>query len=208
LLFVKRGRAESTIGSVLRHFAGANCSRREIPRAETGGQEEVVRLYASVCESRCVDLVDFEMSNPVDHVRHVRDVSRKCEIQMVMSYHNFRDTPALDTLVERFAQAQELGADVAKVAVMPNDVEDVLRLLSATLQSSRRLKIPLISMTMDRWGTLTRLVGCVFGSAVTFAVGERSSAPGQVPIEDLEKALSIMRKVMGPSSGWAQARAL
>ena len=170
-------------------------------------EEEAVHLYASVCESRCVDLVDFEMSNPVDHVRHVRDVSRKHEIQMVVSYHNFRDTPALDTLLERFAQAQDLGADVAKVAVMPNDIEDVLRLLSATLQSSRRLKIPLISMSMGGWGTLTRLVGWVFGSAVTFAVGENSSAPGQVPIEDLGTVLSVMRKVMEPSTGWAQTGA-
>jgi 3-dehydroquinate dehydratase-1 len=160
-------------------------------------EEDVVRLYASVCESGCVDLVDFEMSNLSDHVRQVRDVSRKHDILMVMSYHNFRETPALDTLIQRFAQAQDLGADVGKVAVMPNDVEDVLTLLSATLQSSRRLKIPLISMSMGGYGSLTRLFGSVFGSAVTFAVGENSSAPGQVPIEDLETVLSIMRKAMG-----------
>ncbi|HZA00862.1 MAG TPA: type I 3-dehydroquinate dehydratase [Hyphomicrobiaceae bacterium] len=157
-------------------------------------------LYEAVCESRCVDLVDFELSKREDHVRRVRDVSRKHDIQMIMSYHNFRETPALDNLILKFAQAQDLGADVGKVAVMPNDVEDVLTLLSATLQCSRRLSIPLISMSMGGSGLLTRMFGWMFGSAVTFAIAQGSSAPGQVPIEDLSAVLSMTRKALAGSS--------
>jgi 3-dehydroquinate dehydratase-1 len=32
---------------------------------------------------------------------------------------------------------------------------------------------------------------------MTFAVGENSSAPGQMPIEDVEAGLAILRKAMG-----------
>jgi 3-dehydroquinate dehydratase-1 len=163
-----------------------------IPLAE----EDAVRLYEAVCESRCADLVDFEMSNHLDHVHRVREVSRRYGVQMIASYHHFENTPSLETLIRRFAQAEELGADAGKVAVMPHSAEDVLTLLSATLQSSRRLTIPLISMSMGGYGSLTRMFGWMFGSAVTFAVGASSSAPGQVPIEDLDTVLSITRKAL------------
>ena len=160
-------------------------------------EEDAVRLYEAVCESHCVDFVDFEMSNHLDHVHRVREVSRTQGVQMIASYHNFKETPPLDALLRRFAQVEELGADIGKVAVMPNSADDVLTLLSATLQSSRRLTIPLISMSMGGYGSLTRMFGWVFGSALTFAVGANSSAPGQVPIEDLDSVLAIMRKAIG-----------
>lgn len=159
-------------------------------------EDDVVRLYAAVCQSRCVDLVDFEMSNLADHVRQVREVSRQHGIQMLMSYHNFHETPALDILIQRFAQAEELGADVGKVAVMPNNAEDLLTLLSGTLHATRRLKIPLIGTSMGGYGAVTRLFGWVFGSTVTFARGASTSAPGQVPIEDLDTVLTITCRAM------------
>jgi 3-dehydroquinate dehydratase-1 len=37
----------------------------------------------------------------------------------------------------------------------------------------------------------------VFGSSLSFAVGAASSAPGQVPIEDLNTVLGILQKSMG-----------
>jgi 3-dehydroquinate dehydratase-1 len=79
---------------------------------------------------------------------------------------------------------------------MPKDLNDVLTLLTATLQASQTLSIPLISMSMGPLGSLTRLFGCAFGSALTFAVGASSSAPGQVPIEDLNTVLAIVQRSM------------
>jgi 3-dehydroquinate dehydratase I len=160
-------------------------------------EEEVVRLYEAVCGSRCVDLVDFEMSNHPEDLLRVRAASKANGIGMVMSFHNFSYTPGLETLNQRFLEAERLGADVAKVAVMPRDLQDVLTLLTATLQSSEKLRIPLISMSMGGYGSLTRMFGWVFGSTVTFAVGASSSAPGQVPIEDLNTVLEILRQSLG-----------
>ncbi len=162
----------------------------EIPLSE--GQ--VVALYAAVCQSGSVDLVDFEMDNDAAHVRQVREFSRANKVQLILSFHDFHATPALDTLNGRFLRAQQLGADIAKVAVMPQGLEDVLTLLSATLQASRRLTIPVVSMSMGSYGSLTRLFGWTFGSAMTFAIGAGSSAPGQVPMEDFNTVLGILRK--------------
>ncbi len=157
-------------------------------------EDEVVTLYQAVCESRCVDIVDFEMNNNPVHIRQVREVSKANDTKLILSFHNFSFTPGLELLNQRFLEAEQLGADIAKVAVMPRNLEDVLTLMTATLKSSQKLKIPLISMSMGGYGSLTRLFGWTFGSALTFAVGASSSAPGQVPIEDLNTVLGILQK--------------
>ncbi len=162
-------------------------------------EEQVVDLYRAVCETGQVDLVDFEMGNDAAQVRQVREFSRASGVQLVLSFHDFQQTPALEFLNQRYAQAQSLGADVAKVAVMPRTMDDVLTLLTATLQSSRSLDIPLIGMAMGGPGAISRLCGWAFGSALTFAVGDSASAPGQLPIEDLEAGLAVLRKAFGPN---------
>jgi 3-dehydroquinate dehydratase I len=120
-------------------------------------------------------------------------------VKLVLSYHNFQETPPEAELVARLRQAAQLDADVAKIAVMPRGLDDVLAVLRATLTASREVEVPVITMAMGSWGALTRLCGGVFGSALTFAIGAGSSAPGQVPIEDVRAALALLRKAMGES---------
>lgn len=157
-------------------------------------EEGVVCLLEKVCKAKAADLVDFEMNNDVAHIERVRAASRAQKIELVLSYHNFQMTPDQQTLMQRFLQAEALGADVAKVAVMPQKLEDVLVLLSATLQASQQLGIPVVSMSMAGHGVLTRLFGWVFGSAMSFAVGADISAPGQVPVEEVNAVLEVLRK--------------
>jgi 3-dehydroquinate dehydratase-1 len=160
-------------------------------------ERQVIDLYRAVCAAGDVDLVDYEMGNDPAHVREVRELSEASGVKLILSFHDFSGTPALEFLNERFVEAERRGADIAKVAVMPHSMDDILTLLTATLQSSRKLGIPVVSMAMGAQGALTRLCGWAFGSAMTFAVGDRSSAPGQMPIADVEAALAIMRRALG-----------
>ena len=159
-------------------------------------EAQVIAMYAAVCESKSIDLIDYEMANDAANIVRVRDAAKANGIKLVLSFHNFSFTPGLETLAAKFLMADQLGADVAKVAVMPRDLDDVLTLLTATRDASKKLRIPLISMSMGPYGALTRMVGGVFGSSLTFAVGASSSAPGQVPIEDLNAVLAILQKSM------------
>jgi 3-dehydroquinate dehydratase-1 len=173
-----------------------------IRSAREGGQqiriaeEAVVDLHAAMCRSALADIVDYELGNAPERLQQVRNVSRETGTPLILSYHDFQSTPALNALIEKFVQAEREGADVAKVAVMPASLHDVLVLLQATLSASERLRIPLISMSMGSLGSLSRLAGWMFGSAATFAVGAGSSAPGQVAIEELRAAIEIARKAI------------
>jgi 3-dehydroquinate dehydratase-1 len=159
--------------------------------------EGVVRLYDAIGASRLVDFLDFEMSNDPDHVRRVITAAHASATCVILSYHNFGYTPGQDFLVQRFLEAERLGGDVAKVAVMPRDRADVLTLLAATSQAEAKARIPLISMSMGPLGAVTRMIGGVFGSSLSFAVGEGSSAPGQMPIADLVAVYEIIRRARG-----------
>lgn len=161
------------------------------------GDEEIVRLYDAVAASRLVDFIDFEMGNDSDHLRRVRDSTRAHETRLILSYHNFAYTPGVEFLVQRFLEAERLGADVAKIAVMPRDRMDVLTLLTATALADAKGGIPLISMAMGPLGSVTRMIGGVFGSSLSFAVGEAASAPGQIPISDLNTVYDIIRRARG-----------
>jgi 3-dehydroquinate dehydratase I len=158
----------------------------------------VVQLLAAVCAGRCVDIIDYELSNAADDRARLRQASRANDVAMIMSYHNFQSTPDAATLAAKFMDAERLGADIAKVAVMPRSPEDVLTLLGAVWRASEAGSIPLIAMSMGGIGAVSRMVGGVFGSALTFAVGKSSSAPGQIAIEDLRIALNTVgRSVTG-----------
>ena len=158
-------------------------------------------LYEAACASGSIDLVDLELGNAAEDVRRIREASRRGDVKLILSYHDFERTPPADVLQQKFLDAQRMGADAAKVAVMPRSLDDVLTLLSATLRADEVLRIPLLSMSMGEYGSLTRMCGWMFGSTLTFAIGQGSSAPGQVPIEDLRTVIEILRSSLGASAG-------
>ncbi|AEG92013.1 Candidate 3-dehydroquinate dehydratase [Ramlibacter tataouinensis TTB310] len=170
--------------------------------AREGGQPialdeaAVAALCRAVCAGGGVDLVDYEMDHDPAHVAAVREAARTHGVGLVLSFHDFQGTPPVEALLGRLRQAAALGADVAKLAVMPRDMGDVLNLLSATWQASQSLPIPLISMAMGPLGAVTRLAGGAFGSALSFGAGQAASAPGQMPIAELRQGLTLLQRAM------------
>ena len=90
---------------------------------------------------------------------------------------------------------QELGADIPKIALMPTCRQDVLTVLSATVDMSEKYADrPIITMSMGKTGVTSRLTGEAFGSAATFGAVKTASAPGQISVSDLRTVLTIINK--------------
>ena len=78
--------------------------------------------------------------------------------------------------------------------VMPQDKQDVLTLLCATEEMVREHNAtPVVTMSMGPQGVISRIAGKVFGSAMTFGTVGKSSAPGQLEVEDLRTVMKILR---------------
>lgn len=170
---------------------------------QEGGQkiplsdEQIIELDAAICKETAVEYVDCELRNSPEQTGYLREIASQNHTRIIMSYHNFDHTPEKGVLREKLAEAEKRGADFAKIAVMPRNLEDVLILLQVTLDAKNTLKIPVITMSMGEYGALTRMIGGVFGSSVTFAMGQGRSAPGQIPIDDLRRVLEIVERAMG-----------
>ena len=86
-----------------------------------------------------------------------------------MSNHDFFKTPYKEEIISRLCAMQEKGADIPKIAVMPQSKKDVLTLLSATNEMAEEYATPpFFTMSMAATGVISRLAGEVFGSCLKF----------------------------------------
>jgi len=165
---------------------------------EEGGMASISRqmrldLVTSALATGLVDLVDIEMANDHAFLDAVLRAAAEFEVKVMLSSHDFQTTPAEADIVNTLIQAEDTGADIAKIAVMPRSIKDVLTLFRATLKArTEHLHIPMVTMAMGDEGRITRLAGGLFGSDITFARGEEASASGQIAIKELRQALTLM----------------
>lgn len=173
-------------------------------RSEKEGGEKIslsesdkVELLEVLCKKTAVDFIDYEVMNERQFVERVRNAVSKYNKEIILSYHHFSKTPSNEELVKIGSLMEFYGADVAKLAVMPQVKSDVDRLLTVTRELDELLEIPVITMSMGELGVISRVVGWSFGSRLTFAVVVESSAPGQVPIRKLRAAIEAVQAITG-----------
>ncbi len=163
-----------------------------------GGAKDIsvknrLQMATAVAESGLADIVDIEMCNGQDFVEEIKQAALKNQTKLILSYHNFLETPPEEFLVEKLEEGQEMGADITKLAVMPKNGFDVLTLLSATNRArNENVQIPMVTVAMGTEGKISRVAGGLFGSDITFAVGTDSSAPGQLSIAELRQAMDVI----------------
>lgn len=168
--------------------------------AKEGGEKAIepeayVELNQNIAKTGLVDLVDVEAFTGDDYVAQIIEVAHQNNVKVVASNHDFDKTPDQADIVSRLRKMQEQGADIPKIAVMPNNKKDVLTLLAATEEmATNYADRPIITMSMAGTGLISRLCGEVFGSAATFGAVGKVSAPGQMNAEDLNMILTLIHK--------------
>lgn len=167
-------------------------------RVEEGGLQKVtVRQYSEInrlaIESGLIDMVDIELMAGERTVKSILNCAKKNNVISVISNHDFEKTPERAEMLDRLEKMVALGADIPKLAVMPQSNRDVLTLLDVTgAFTTKHPDIPIITMSMDGMGIVTRISGEIFGSAVTFGCARKQSAPGQIEADELERVLHVV----------------
>lgn len=157
----------------------------ELPNSD---YERITIFAASV--DAC-DFIDIEFTQP--NVTELISAVNKAAKISILSSHNFSKTPPQAEILAIFEQMSSLSADILKIAVMPHSSKDVLALLGAAETFKQREKQPFIAISMGQLGLLSRVVGGMFGSILTFAALEEVSAPGQLPVKKLQGLLEIFQ---------------
>ena len=175
-------------------FEGVENSKKE------GGELEVsteyyVELNCAVAKSGYIDAVDVELYTGDKEVETIVTTAHENGVKVIMSNHDFFKTPSKEEIISRLCAMQEKGADIPKIAVMPQSKKDVLTLLSATNEmAEEHANRPIITMSMAATGVISRLAGEVFGSCLTFGAAKKASAPGQMGVNDLKTVLETLHK--------------
>lgn len=161
-------------------------------------------IYTAV-GSGVVDIVDIELFLGDKFVENMIMQAHRMGVKALVSNHDFMKTPTKDKIVDRLKNMAYLGADIAKIAVMPKDMNDVFELMQASIEASQKMIIPVATMSMGELGIITRTCGEVTNSALTFGAGVVASAPGQIPVQDLNTIISTIHRNIGYNSqktGW------
>ena len=107
---------------------------------------------------------------------------------VVLSFHDFADTPRLELLQEKVDLARAAGADIVKIATMVESPTD-LRILAALLINNAAQ--PLVVIGMGAYGSLSRIAFGALGSLWTFAHLREPTAPGQLTLEQTTELLEL-----------------
>ena len=164
---------------------------------QQGGQctlesDRVYDLHQVAAESKVVDFIDVEYFY-IDDADNEMEELQKMGTKVIASHHDFHETPSSDVIFMLLEQMKHSCADIVKLALMPQDVDDVLRLLGETHHFRQRYPDqPLVTMAMGNIGAISRVSGELFGSCVTFGSGKNASAPGQIEMGKLAEMLEVL----------------
>ena len=170
--------------------------------SKEGGEKAIedaayAELNIKAAQSGYVDLIDVEMFTGDEIVKQIIESAHAAGVKVVASNHDFFKTPDKDEIVSRLRKMQDLGADIPKIAVMPQNRKDVLTLLAATEEmSGTYADRPIITMSMAGTGAISGLCGEGFGSALTFGAAKKASAPGQMGVNDLSTVLGLLHNAL------------
>ena len=128
-----------------------------------------------------VDYVDIELQSDDRYIKQIHDTG----VTTIVSYHDFHKTPEINEIMYIVEKEQKLG-DIAKVAFMPNDLDDTLKILAILSHCENT-----IAISMSDLGSYTRVMASKFDSPITFAAGTDVTAPGQIDIETMKSLLNM-----------------
>ena len=164
--------------------------RTKAEGGETQPEDDfLLYIYTLVALSGMVHIIDLELegickTNP-DIIKRLKSSG----VKLMISNHDFEKTPSKREIINRFKKMEALSADIAKIAVMPENENDVEILISAAKTANRLLQIPIVAISMGELGKKTRIEGEEFGSIITFGSLNKESAPGQIPAKELKEML-------------------
>lgn len=150
--------------------------------------QEYVQLYKTLIDNKVVDMIDVEYQRE-EVVNELINYAHIHGVYVVLSYHNFNQTPLEKDFFMHLRTMQKLGGDICKIAVMPKSEEDVITVLQTSIHWKKQAIQPYIIVSMSPLGTITRLCAELMGCCMTFGKGVQESAPGQLSKEQLKEAL-------------------
>lgn len=154
-------------------------------RSPEGDYLKLSMMMALAIEGGCA-YVDIDVLTP-DSYRNALVQAAQCKgVKVILSYHNYTETPSAEKLNSLVDELFLLGANIAKVACVAGAVADCARMLSLYENYDN-----LVAFCMGEMGKVTRLASPLLGAPFTYAsVNGMQTAAGQMEYNDIKLILS------------------
>ncbi|MEM2256434.1 MAG: type I 3-dehydroquinate dehydratase [Candidatus Bathyarchaeia archaeon] len=155
-----------------------------------GEDKEIVDILLQAIEVGA-SYVDIEIS--LTNLSMAIKLLKSRGAKIIVSYHNFVETPSPEELVRIVKREITYGAEVWKVATLARSYSDciaILRLLTMFKE------IPGIAIAMGDLGIITRILSPLLGGFLTYASVKREleSAVGQLTVNELLDTYSLLNE--------------
>lgn len=198
LSFANDSKQVIALGQELKQILGAKPMIATIRTHNEGGQLTISdadygKTYQVYLQQPFMDMLDVEMFRDQHIVKNTVKLAHAKKVLIVMSNHDFQKTPPEAEIIKRLLKQDESGADILKIAVMPQSKQDVFTLMNATLKVSQQSKKPLLTMSMGKLGTISRIATANMGGSFSFGMIGEASAPGQIDVTQLKQFLKTVQ---------------
>ena len=165
-----------------------------IRTAEQGGEAKLSRgryrlllaeLLDVLMQNGSCERLGIDLEHWFDGTPELARRASELGASVVISHHDWQETPDSEIMEIIFEDMLELPEVVAKLAVTAHSDEDVARLLDVTERVSQKSGRPVIAIAMGEAGKRSRFEAWKYGSVATFATVGKASAPGQPTVAEL-----------------------
>ena len=136
------------------------------------------------------DYIDVEVESDEAFLQPLIDEQRRNRdrTELVLSYHDFRETPSSPALYDLFDRMAEIKAEIVKIVTFAHCYEDNLRILSLIPYAKERGQ-EIIAFCMGEKGKVSRILAPMMGAVWVYASSShgRGSAPGQLTAPELRE---------------------
>jgi 3-dehydroquinate dehydratase I len=157
---------------------------------------------AEMAEIR-LDRLDFSIQQVKEifsiHPRLIATIKAACRkrgCKLIVSYHNYENTPPREELKVLVNRCFSFGADVAKIACQVNCEADAARILSLyDFDYQANVDKKIVAIGMGEKGKITRPASLLLGAPFTYASMStgKETAPGQLTKQTLEDILDCLK---------------
>ena len=154
--------------------------------------EEYLFLCKRFLDFGLIDMLDVELSAGEEVYRELIRTANIYRVCTIISKHFFDGTPSSEDLRSLMLQMDRSGASILKIAAMPHEKNDVLRLMQEGHAFHEKCMKPMIYISMGEMGLTSRLTGELTGSCITFGTVGKASAPGQIDVWELDRILRVV----------------
>jgi len=136
--------------------------------------------------SHYVDYIDIELYSKYTKLLKMYIKQNNLKTKLIISYHNFKNTPDKTKLIEIINNADKLLPDMIKIATFVNNSNDLIKLIEIQKKSK---KLSIITMSDMWYSYFGRILFPLLGSQLVYGYTDKKVVLGQLSIQELSKII-------------------